>query len=94
MPDQETRKEGFLLAAALVALASFTPFVRIFLFGQSLYFRDLSAQFFPGRRFILDGLMHGEWRFWNPFVHEGIPVSGPPYAYLRPSRMKRRPGKN
>ncbi|MEO8501492.1 MAG: hypothetical protein ABI565_11300, partial [Vicinamibacteria bacterium] len=80
-PDQETREEGFLLAGALVALASFTPFARIFLFGQSLYFRDLSAQFFPGRRFILDGLMRGEWRFWNPFVHEGIPVSVPPYAY-------------
>ena len=82
MRAPETRQKSFLLAGALVALASFAPFARIFLFRQSLFFRDLSAQFFPARRFILEGLARGEWRFWNPFVHEGVPVALPPYAYL------------
>ena len=82
MRDENESKGGFLLAGCMVALASFLPFARIFLGGQSLFFRDLSGQFFPARRFILDGLAKGEWRFWNPLVHEGVPVALPPYAYL------------
>jgi hypothetical protein len=68
-------------SGALVALAACLPFARSFLAGGSLYFRDLSLQFFPLRRFALDGLRAGELRYWNPYVHEGVPLSLPPVSY-------------
>lgn len=74
--DQEFRFGGFV-----VALVAFAPFLRMVASGQSLFFRDLSAQFFPSRRFLLDGLAGGEWRSWNPFVHEGVPVTLSAFAY-------------
>jgi hypothetical protein len=74
------RRRGFV-AAALVALVAFLPFARGVLSGASLYFRDLSLHFFPLRRFALDGLRTGELRFWNPYVHEGVPLTLPPLGY-------------
>jgi hypothetical protein len=68
-------------AAALVALTSFLPFVRGILTGQCFYFRDLSRQFFPLRRFAVEGLRRGELRFWNPYLHEGVPLSLPALSY-------------
>lgn len=68
-------------AAALVAASAFLPFLRGALSGGSLYFRDLSLQFFPARRFVAEGLRAGEMRFWNPFAHEGVPLSLPPLGY-------------
>lgn len=75
-------KQGFLLAGSIAALVSFLPFARMFLGGQSFYFRDLAGQFFPARRFLLEGLSRGEWRFWNPLVHEGVPMALSPFGYL------------
>ena len=68
-------------AAALVALVAFLPFLRGALSGASLYFRDLSLHFFPLRRFALEGLRAGELRLWNPYVHEGVPLSLPALGY-------------
>jgi Bacterial membrane protein YfhO len=67
--------------AALLAVAAFLPFVRGSLAGASLYFRDLSLQFFPVRRFVAEGLRSGELRYWNPFANEGVPLSLPPLGY-------------
>lgn len=78
----EKPKGDFRLAGALVLLASTLPFARMFLSGQSLFFRDLSVAFFPDRRFFIEGLAQGDWRFWNPLVQEGIPITLPLYAYL------------
>lgn len=78
--DRGGRK--FFWAAALAALASFIPFVRVFGSGQSFFFRDLAVYFLPTRRFLLDGLRIGEWRYWNPFLREGEPVSISPFGYL------------
>jgi hypothetical protein len=64
-----------------VALVTLLPFVRGILTGQSFYFRDLSRQFFPLRRFAVEGLLHGELRHWNPLLHEGEPLSLPPLSY-------------
>jgi len=69
------------LAASLLALVAFLPFLRGVLSGASLYFRDLSLHFFPLRRFALEGLLHGELRLWNPYVHEGVPLSLPALGY-------------
>ena len=69
-------------ASAAVALAAFLPFLRGVLTGQSFYFRDLSRQFFPLRRFAVEGLLEGEVRYWNPFLHEGVPLSLPAVSYL------------
>jgi hypothetical protein len=65
-------------ALALVALL---PFLRGLLSGSAFYFRDLSLQFFPLRQFVAEGLRAGELRFWNPWAHEGVPLSLPPLAY-------------
>ena len=68
-------------AAAAVALVAFLPFARGALAGASFYFRDLTLYFFPLRRFALEGLRRGELRFWNPYVHEGVPLTLPPVGY-------------
>lgn len=70
------------LAAALVGLVAFLPFLRGALCGASLYFRDLAVGFFPLRRLALDGLRSGEVSLWNPYVHEGVPLSLPAVGYL------------
>jgi len=64
-----------------VALTAFLPFARGALAGHCLYFRDLSLHFFPLRRFALEGLRSGEIRFWNPYVHQGIPLAVPAIGY-------------
>ena len=71
-------REAWVYAA--VAAAAFLPFLRGVALGHAFYFRDLSRQFFPMRRFVIDGLRAGELRFWNPYVMEGEPVP-PPISY-------------
>ena len=70
-----------LLPSALVALVALVPFLRGLASGASFYFRDLSLYFLPVRRFALEGLAAGEVRFWNPYVHEGVPLSLPAVGY-------------
>ena len=67
--------------AALVGLIAFLPFLRGALSGASLYFRDLALYFLPLRRLALEGLRSGEVRFWNPYLHEGVPLSLPALGY-------------
>jgi hypothetical protein len=69
------------IGAGIVALLALLPFVRGLLSGASFYFRDLSLYFLPVRRFALEGLAKGEVRFWNPYVHEGVPLSLPAVGY-------------
>jgi len=71
-----------MVAAAAVAVVAFLPFARGTLAGRAFYFRDLSRQFFPLRRFAVEGLLHGEVRYWNPLLHEGVPLSLPSVSYL------------
>jgi hypothetical protein len=68
-------------AAVIVALVAFLPFTRGVLAGQTLYFRDLSSIFLPYRRYAVEGLRRGEARFWDPFVHEGVPLVYVPVGY-------------
>jgi hypothetical protein len=70
-----------LAGAALVALLALVPFLRGLASGAAFYFRDLSLYFLPVRRFALEGLAAGEVRLWNPYVHEGVPLSLPAVAY-------------
>jgi hypothetical protein len=65
----------------LVAAVTLLPFARGLLSGQSFFYRDLSQVFFPLRRFIVEGLRQGELRYWNPYVHEGEPLTLLPLAY-------------
>jgi hypothetical protein len=67
--------------AALVGFVAFLPFLRGTLSGASLYFRDLSLYFLPLRRFALDALHAGHVPFWNPYLHEGEPLSLPAVGY-------------
>ena len=67
--------------ATLVGVVAFLPFFRGAISGASLYFRDLALYFFPLRRLALEGLRSGEVRFWNPYLHEGVPLSLPAVGY-------------
>lgn len=64
-----------------VALVAALPFLHGLVLGHSFYFRDLALHFFPLRLFALQGLRRGELRYWNPFLHEGIPSPFPPASY-------------
>ena len=75
------RPRAFAAVAAIVAAVAFLPFARGLLSGHAFFFRDLSLHFFPLRRFALDGLRAAELRYWNPFLHEGIPSPFPPISY-------------
>lgn len=76
-----TRVRGSGSVSALVAAIAFLPFARAMISGQSFFYRDLARQFFPLRRFILEGLLAGEVRYWNPYVHEGEPLTLLPISY-------------
>jgi hypothetical protein len=67
--------------ATLVAVVAFLPFLRGAFSGASLYFRDLALYFLPLRRLALQGLRSGEVFFWNPYLHEGVPLSLPAVGY-------------
>ena len=75
------RRRAFAAAAAIVAVVAALPFARGLLNGHAFFFRDLSLHFFPLRRFALDGLRAAELRYWNPYLHEGIPSPFPPISY-------------
>jgi hypothetical protein len=75
------RRRWDLLAAAVVAVAALLPVARALLAGQSLYFRDLGRYYFPIRRFLVEGLLAGEMRYWNPLVFEGARELYPPVSY-------------
>ncbi|HSD27336.1 MAG TPA: YfhO family protein [Vicinamibacteria bacterium] len=79
----EARRERLrsIGAGAIAAALAFLPFARGVLRGESFYFRDLALYFFPLRRFVVEGLLHREARFWNPYVHGGVPLALPPIGY-------------
>jgi hypothetical protein len=64
-----------------VAVVALLPFARGLLAGRSFFFRDLAGYFFPLRRFVVNGLLEGRLRYWNPLTHEGTPVALPPLGY-------------
>ena len=67
--------------ASLAATVAFLPFLRGVLASAGLYFRDLSLYFFPLRGFALERLRAGEIALWNPYLHEGVPLSLPALGY-------------
>src|SRR5438093_2220577 len=75
------KNRGFALVAAAVAVVAALPFARGLSSGHAFFFRDLSLHFFPLRRYALDGLRAAELRYWNPYLHEGIPSPFPPISY-------------
>jgi len=79
-PVEDDRRLDWI-GGGLVTLVALAPFLRGLLSGASFYFRDLSLHFLPVRRFALQGLAAGEVRLWNPFVHEGVPLSLPALGY-------------
>jgi hypothetical protein len=80
-PSRPAQLPAGALAAGAAALAALVPFLSGLVAGQSLYFRDLSLYFFPLRRFIAEGMRHGELRWWNPYIHEGEPLALPALGY-------------
>jgi hypothetical protein len=74
-------RRAWALALAAAALAAALPFLRGVLLGRILYFRDLAVLFYPYRQYVVEGLRAGQLRFWDPYVHEGVPLLYPPLAY-------------
>jgi len=82
MPRSGARaRRGTALALAIAASVSFLPFLRGVAAGHVLYFRDLSVLFHPFRQYVIEGLRAGELRYWDPYVHEGVPLLYPPLGY-------------
>jgi hypothetical protein len=77
----KSRCDAWTVARVVTALVSFMPFVYGLAAGGVFFFRDLSAYFFPIRRFIVEGLLRGEIRHFNPYVNEGVRLALPPLAY-------------
>ncbi len=75
------RAYAWRLAAAVAAAVAVLPFLRGIAAGHVLYFRDLGVLFHPFRHYVVEGLRAGELRYWDPFVHEGVPLLYPPLAY-------------
>ena len=78
--DQMVRGRWRALLLGAVPVICVAPFLGV-LSGQCLFFRDLAGQFFPGRRFAVRGLALGQAWYWNPYLHEGVPVALPPVSY-------------
>jgi hypothetical protein len=76
-----TGRRAWWAAAGAVSTVCLLPFLQGLLAGHSFYFRDLARQFLPARLFALEGLRHGQLRFWNPYNHEGIPLPFVPIGY-------------
>jgi hypothetical protein len=74
------RLQPWTLARLVTALASFLPFAAGVATGGAFYYRDLGFYFFPVRRFVVEGLLAGEMRHWNPYVNEGVSLVLP-FAY-------------
>jgi hypothetical protein len=70
--------ESWRKVGAAVATIAFLPFLKGILLGRCFYYRDIFGQFFPLRRFAVEGLRHGELWYWNPFSHEGEQLAWPP----------------
>ncbi|HET7293287.1 MAG TPA: hypothetical protein VFM88_12740, partial [Vicinamibacteria bacterium] len=68
-------------SVAAAATAALLPFARPLLGGEAFFFRDITRTFFPIKRFVGEGLSHGELRFWNPLLHEGVPLHMGPFSY-------------
>ena len=81
MAGASAARRAWAATGAAVAGVTFLPFLRGTLSGQAFFFRDLSRQFFPLRRFAVEGLLHGEARYWNPLLNEGVPLSLPALSY-------------
>ncbi len=82
MADGAERGGRERVLALLVAAAALLPFARGLIAGHSFFFRDLSTYFFPLRRFLLQGVLEGQLVYWNPFAHEGAPLTLTPLGYL------------
>jgi len=79
--EASAARQAWATTGAAVAGVTSLPFLRGALSGQAFFFRDLSRQFFPLRRFAVEGLLRGEVRYWNPLLNEGVPLSLPALSY-------------
>jgi hypothetical protein len=69
------------VAALVVPIVAFVPFLPGVATGGCFYLRDISSYFVPLRNYVVAGLRAGEVRHWNPYVNEGVPVLLPPLGY-------------
>ncbi len=74
-------RSRWALAIAIAAAAALLPFLRGVAAGKILYFRDMATLFYPWRLYAVEGLRAGELRYWDPYVHEGVPLIYPPVGY-------------
>jgi hypothetical protein len=81
MPERQKGREAWGRAGALAALVAALPVLPGILAGGTLYFRDLAGEYFPFRRLAAEGLRAGRLVEWNPYVHEGIPLTLPAAGY-------------
>jgi hypothetical protein len=81
MSERPAGRRSLAAASALTLLAAALPVLPGILAGRALYFRDLAGEYFPYRRLAAEGLRSGRLTEWNPYVHEGVPLTLPPAGY-------------
>ena len=64
---------SFLVLNALLAALLLLLFVYPFLMGNTLYYRDISHNYYPILQFMKESLQQGQLPFWNPFLFWGTP---------------------
>src|SRR5438874_8607749 len=75
------RRSSWAAALAVAMAAAALPFLRGVAAGHVLYFRDLAVFVYPFRLYAVEGLRAGALRYWDPYVHEGVPLAHPPAGY-------------
>jgi hypothetical protein len=81
MADRDPGRRAAVVAGALTLLVSALPVLPGILAGRTLYFRDLAGEYFPYRRLAAEGLRAVRLIEWNPYVHEGVPLTLPAVGY-------------
>jgi hypothetical protein len=81
MSERHAGRRGLAVASAVTMLVAALPLLPGILAGRTLYFRDLAGEYFPYRRLAAEGLRAGRLTEWNPYVHEGVPLTLPAIGY-------------
>lgn len=63
----------FLLLNLFLSISLLILFVYPFLLGNTLYYRDVSHNYYPLLQFMKESLQQGQLPFWNPFLFWGTP---------------------
>lgn len=72
------RLKSDLAAIALLVVSSLAIFFDVLVGANAFYIRDLTRYYYPTKRIIREGLLRGEFPYWNPYYSAGQPMAANP----------------